>query len=111
MSLPLIVGYLGARLVPYNLWQAYGRLNLSDGEVFFFFVVFGPLWSFLFLEFYPYLLTPVIGAIIILAAITILVLLMTWQYHRKGTTIIPFYWWLIFIGLILACQIAVLFIK
>jgi hypothetical protein len=111
MSLPLIVGYLGARLVPYNLWQAYGRLNLTDGEVFFFFVVFGPLWGFLFLEFYPYLLTPVIGAIIILAAITILVLLMAWQYHRKGTTIIPFYWWFIFIGLILACQIAVFFIK
>jgi hypothetical protein len=111
MSIPLVVGYMGARLVPYNLWQVYGRLNLSDGEVFFFFVIFGPLWSFLFLEIYPYLLNPIFGAIITLLAVTTLVILMAWQYSRKGTTIIPFYWWIIFIGLILTCQVAVFFIK
>ena len=111
MLFPLFVGYLGARLVPYNLWQAYGRLNLADGEIFFFFVIFGPLWGFLFLEIYPYLLNPLFGAIIILLAITTLVVLMAWQYRRKGTTVIPFYWWLIFIGLILVCQIASYVIK
>lgn len=111
MLLPLFVGYLGARLVPYNLWQAYGRLNLADGEIFFFFVIFGPLWGFLFLEIYPYLLNPLFGAIIILLAITTLVILIAWQYSRKNTTIIPFYWWLIIAGLILACQIVTIFIK
>jgi hypothetical protein len=111
MLFPLLIGYMGARLVPYNLWQAYGRLNLSDGEVFFFFIVFGPLWGFLFSEIYPYLLNPIIGAIIILLAITTLVTLMAWQYYRKGTTVIPFYWWIIFIGLMIACQIVVFFIK
>jgi len=111
MLFPLMVGYMGARLVPYNLWQAYGRLNLTDGEVFFFFVVFGPLWGFLFLEIYPYLLNPIIGAIIILLAVITLVILMAWQYRQKGNAVIPVYWWIIFLGLILTCQIAVFFIK
>ena len=111
MLFPLFVGYLGARLVPYNLWQAYGRLNLADGEIFFFFVIFGPLWGLLFLEIYPYLLDPIFGTIILLLAVTILIVLMAWQYRRKGTTVIPFYWWAIFIGLILICQIVQFFIK
>jgi hypothetical protein len=110
-SFPLIVGYMGARLVPYNLWQAYGRLNLTDGEIFFFFIIFGPLWSFMFSEVYPYLLNPLTGAMIILFAISILVILIAWQYRQKGTTVIPFYWWIIFISLVLACQITVFFIK
>ena len=111
MLFPLFVGYLGARLVPYNLWQAYGRLNLADGEIFFFFVIFGPLWGLLFLEIYLYLLDPIFGTIILLLAVTILIVLMAWQYRRKGTTVIPFYWWAIFIGLILICQIVQFFIK
>ena len=111
MAFPLMVGYMGARLVPYNLWQAYGRLNLTDGEIFFFFVIFGPLWGFLFLEIYPYLLEPIIGVIILLLVVTILIVLIAWQYHRKGTTVIPFYWWVIFIGIMLICQIAEFFIK
>jgi tryptophan-rich sensory protein len=111
MALPLALGYIGAKLVPYNLWQAYGRLNLTDGEVFFFFVVFGPLWGFLFLEIYPYLLKPIIGVIIILLEITTLVILMAWQHRQKGTTLIPVYLWVVLFGLILTCQIIVLFIK
>jgi hypothetical protein len=111
MLFPLVVGYMGARLVPYNLWQAYGRLNLADGEVFFFFVIFGPLWGFLFLEIYPYLINPLFGTIIILLTVTTLVILMAWQYSRKNTTVIPFYWWIIFVGLILACQIIAFFVK
>ena len=111
MLFPIFVGFMGARLVPYNLWQAYGRLNLADGEVFFFFVIFGPLWGFLFLEIYPYLLNPLFGAIIILLSVTTLVTLMAWQYSRKGITVIPFYWWSILAGLIFACQIIAFFIK
>ena len=108
---PLVVGYIGARLVPYNLWLAYGRLNLTDGEIFFFFIVFGPLWSFMFLEIYPYILNPLTGAIIILLAISTFITLTAWQYRQKGTTIIPFYWWIIIIGLALICQIIVFFIR
>jgi hypothetical protein len=111
ISFPLVIGYIGARLVPYNLWQAYERLNLTDGEIFFFFVIFGPLWGFLFLEIYPYLLNPIFGTMIILLAITTFIILVAWQYRRKGTTVVPFYWWIIFIGLILACQITGFFIK
>lgn len=111
MSLPLMVGYLGARLVPYNLWQACGRLHLTDGWIFFFFAVFGPLWGLLFLEIYPYLFNPLFGAIIILPAITTLVTLMAWQYRRKGTTVIPAYWWAILFGAIMACQTIIFFIK
>ena len=108
---PLVVGCIGARLVPYNLWLAYGRLNLTDGEIFFFFIVFGPLWSFMFLEIYPYILNPLTGAIIILLAISTFITLTAWQYRQKGTTIIPFYWWIIIIGLALICQIIVFFIR
>ena len=111
MLLSIVMGYMSAKLVPYNLWQAYGRLQLADGWIFFFFVIFGPLWGFLFLEIYPYLLDPSFGAIIILLAITMLIILMAWQYRRKGSTVIPIYWWLIFLGLILICQIIALFLK
>ena len=111
MSFSLVVGYMGARLVPYNLWQAYGRLSLSDGEVFFFFIIFGPLWGFLFLEIYPYFLNPIFGAVIILMAVTTFIVLTAWQYHRKGSTVIPLYWWLIFLGLILICQIIEVFVR
>jgi hypothetical protein len=36
---------------------------------------------------------------------------MAWQYSRKGTTVIPFYWWFILASLIFACQIIAFFIK
>ncbi len=108
MLFPLIVGYMGARLVPYNLWRAYNRLVLRDGMVFFFFIGLGPLWSLFFLDAYPTLLTPVSGAGIILTAVTALVALMAWQFRRKGTTVIPHSWWLAFWGLVLACQVAVI---
>ena len=69
---------MSAKLVPYNLWQAYGRMHLADGWIFFFFVIFGPFWGLLFLKIYPYLLDSSFGAIIILLAITMLIILMAW---------------------------------
>jgi len=51
------------------------------------------------------------GAAISELAITTLVILMAWQYRRKGTTVIPAYWWAILLGVIMVCQIIVFFIK
>ena len=71
-TLPVGFGYAGARLVPDNLWRAYGRLHLSDGWIFFIFLFFGPLWGLFYYAYYPWLLTPITATIIWLSAITIL---------------------------------------
>lgn len=106
MALPIVVGYTGAQLVPYNLWRAYGRLHLKDGGIFFIFAILGPVWAWFFLEFYEILITRKLGAIIILISITMLTGVMALQYRRKKNTVIPVLWWMIFYGLILICQIA-----
>ncbi len=80
----LILGNLGARLVPYNLWRAYGRLDLTDGGIFFIFIVLGPLWGLFFFEFYLSLFTSILGGFTILLAITLVVLIMSWR-HRRNT--------------------------
>jgi len=46
-----------------------------------------------------------------LLAISTLVTLTAWQYRQKGTTVIPFYWWIIFVSLVFACQVIIFFIK
>jgi hypothetical protein len=79
MAIPVIVAYMGARLVPHNLWQAYKRLSLADGGVFFFFVVLGPLWGFFLGKFYPVILAPFTGGMVILFAITLLAMITAWQ--------------------------------
>jgi transcriptional regulator with XRE-family HTH domain len=71
-ALPVGFGYAGARLVPDNLWRAYGRLRLNDGAIFFIFLFLGPLWGVFFYAYYPWLLTPITAVIIWLSAITIL---------------------------------------
>ena len=111
MGFPLLMGYISARVVPYNLWRAYGRLWFSDGAVFFVFILLGPLWGWFFFEFYAILISPTTGIIVILAAISLLLSLMTLQYQRKGNTAIPVRWWIILYGLILVCQIILIFIK
>jgi hypothetical protein len=111
MSFPLVMGYISAHVVPYNLWRAYGRLWFSDGAIFFVFILLGPLWGWFFFEFYSILISPTTGIIVILAAITLLVSLMTLQYQRKGNTTIPVHWWIILYSLILICQIILIFIK
>jgi transcriptional regulator with XRE-family HTH domain len=71
-ALPLILGNMAARLAPYNLWLAYGRMSIVDGWIFFIAALFGPLWGLFFTQFYSILLTPVLGVFMILLAITII---------------------------------------
>ncbi len=111
MGFPLLMGFISARVVPYNLWRAYGRLWFSDGAIFFVFILLGPVWGWFFFEFYSLLISPTTGIIVILAAITLLASLMTLQYQRKGNTTFPVHWWIILYSLILICQIILLFIK
>jgi hypothetical protein len=69
----LLLGNMGARVVPHNLWLAYRRLNFADGAIFFVVALLGPLWGFFFLNFYPVLITPITGIFVILLAVTIMV--------------------------------------
>ncbi|NOT03007.1 MAG: hypothetical protein HOP27_00245 [Anaerolineales bacterium] len=111
MLIPLFIGYAGAHLVPYNLWRAYGGLHLKDGGIFFIFIILGPLWAWFFLEFYEILITQKLGVILILLSATIIAGAMAIQYRRKGNTIIPLPWVILFYGLIFICQIVLFFIK
>jgi hypothetical protein len=86
LGFPIVMGYVVAHVVPYNLWRAYGRLRLADGAVFFVFSILGPFWGWFFIESYQLLLTPFTGIFIVLAAFTLLVGVMAWQFHRKGGT-------------------------
>ncbi|MBI5950622.1 MAG: helix-turn-helix transcriptional regulator [Chloroflexi bacterium] len=105
VGLPLFLGNVASQVVPYNLWRAYGRLRLSDGAIFFVFVPLGFLWGWFLFQFHPVLMSPTSGIIVTLAAITLLVSMMTLQYRRKGNTVIPAHWWIILYGLILVCEI------
>jgi len=96
--LPLVLGYMGAQLVPHNLWRAYGRLHLADGAIFFVFLILGPFWGYFFLHFYSYFLIPSVGLIMILFATTSLAVLMAWRQQRTGSTLIPSYWWSLIYG-------------
>ena len=71
----LVLGSMGARVVPHNLWRAYGRHNLKDGGIFFVVALMGPLWGWFFLEYYSILLTPLLGIIVILLALAMVVLI------------------------------------
>ena len=102
------LGYASARLVPYNLFAAFRRLSLKDGWIFFIFVLVGPAWGYFFFETYDILLTRSLGIFIVLSSLTILLAMMAVRYRRRGTTVIPVSWWLIFWGLILLCQILLL---
>jgi hypothetical protein len=76
-TMGLILGNMGARVVPHNLWRAFGRLTWADGAIFFVVALMGPLWAFFFLEYYPILLNPVTGVLVILLAITSMVFIAT----------------------------------
>jgi hypothetical protein len=84
-TMGLILGNMGARVVPHNLWRAYSRLAWSDGAVFFVVALIGPVWAFFLLEFYPILLNPLTGILIFLSAVTIMVIIATRkaQKHDK----------------------------
>ena len=81
--LPLVIGNMAARLVPYNLWLAYGRLNVVDGWIFFSVALLGPFWGFFFMQYYPILLTPALGAFMILTAVTMIILIEAWRTRNK----------------------------
>ena len=106
MLVPILAGYAGAQLVPYNLWRAYKRLHLKDGAIFFVFIFLGPAWMWFVLEFNNY-----IGIFTLLIAASLLSRAMAIQYRRKGTTVIPVPWLVIFYGFILICQIVSLLIQ
>ncbi|CAG1008496.1 hypothetical protein ANRL4_03897 [Anaerolineae bacterium] len=95
---PVGLGYAVARLVPYNLWRAYHRLTLSDGAIFFVFVLFGPGWSIFFYHYYALLLMPAIGFFILFSAITSLAGLIAWRQHKTGTSLIPVHVWVLVYG-------------
>lgn len=79
----LLLGNMGARVVPHNLWLAYHRLNFSDGAIFFVVALLGPLWGFFFINFYPILLTPVTGIFVILLALAIMIIVTTQQFRKS----------------------------
>jgi hypothetical protein len=81
MTFPLFIGAVGANVVPDNLWRAYKRLSLRDGWIFFVFVLVGPLWGWFFLQYYSWLISPVIGAGIIVIAL--LLTAMMGRHKRK----------------------------
>ena len=73
-AFPVVLGYVAAREIPFNMWRAYRRLSLKDGGVFFLFAALGPAWGWFFLVVYPVLLTPGYGLAILLAAVVTLAL-------------------------------------
>jgi hypothetical protein len=85
ITLGLILGNMGARVVPHNLWLAYGRLHLADGAIFFVIALLGPLWGLFFLQYYAVLLTPLLGSVIILTALTLLIMIAAQQSKKTDT--------------------------
>lgn len=82
---PLFMGTVAAHVIPDNLWKAYKRLWLSDGWVFFVFVLVGPFWAWFFLEYYLLLTSRIYGVFIIIIAL----LLSAWLAKSKQTHNIP----------------------
>ena len=83
VTVGLILGNMAARVVPHNLWRAYNRLTLADGWIFFIVAFIGPIWGLFFLEYYPILLTPTSGVIIILLALTVVVIISARQARKN----------------------------
>lgn len=75
VTLGLILGSMGARVVPHNLWLAYHRLLFKDGAIFFVAAFVGPLWGIFFLKFRSILLEPFWGGMVILVALILLILI------------------------------------
>ena len=83
VTLGLILGNMSAHVVPHNLWLAYRRLRFADGAIFFVVAFLGPLWGLFFMEYYPVLLQPVWGSLVILTALMLFILI-TVQQSKKG---------------------------
>ena len=93
-TLPLLISYAAAREVPFNMWRAFGALRVAEGDIVFLlvFALCGPFWGGFFFRFYPVILTPWAGGLLLLTAIGILAALTTWQ-RRKGRAVIPAHIW------------------
>jgi hypothetical protein len=83
VTLGLILGNMGARIVPHNLWLAYRRLLFKDGAIFFVVAFVGPLWGTFFLEYYSILLKPFWGGMVILAALLLVIIIPVGQSKKK----------------------------
>lgn len=80
----LILGSVGARVVPHNLWRAYKRLAWRDGGIFFVAALIGPLWGWFFLEYHSILLTPIWGIIFILLSLVGVILVARWSSKKRA---------------------------
>ena len=89
VTLGMVFGNMAARVVPHNLWLAYGWLTLKDGGIFFIVALVGPLWGFFFMEYYSILLIPLLGTIIILSAVTIVVIISTRRAKSRADNDLP----------------------
>ena len=87
VTLGLILGNMGARVIPHNLWLAYRRLHIADGAIFFVVALLGPLWGVFFQKYHSIILTPLLGSMIILIALTIFIIITTQQFKKtqRGT--------------------------
>jgi hypothetical protein len=86
VTLALVLGNMAARVVPHNLWLAYKRLHLADGAIFLVVALLGPMWGIFFLAHYSVLLTPFLGSIVILLALTGVVILGMYQSRKTVNT-------------------------
>ena len=83
VTVGLILANMSARLVPHNLWLAYGRLRFADGAIFFVAAFIGPLWGLFFSEYYSVLLTPFWGGMLILVALMLFIMIPVGQSRKK----------------------------
>jgi hypothetical protein len=82
-GLGLLLGNMAARVVPHNLWRAYGRLTLADGGIFFVVAFIGVFWSFFFFRYYSLFLIPLWGTSVILIAFTITGIMIARQAQKQ----------------------------
>ncbi len=79
---PLGLAYASARLVPYNILQAYKDLHLSHGAILFVFIFLGPIWAFYFYGSSSMLTQRITGLVFFLLAATILSAWTAFKAHR-----------------------------
>lgn len=98
---PVVLSYAAARQIPFNLWRAYGRLQLDGNMIFFVFVFFPLGFGLFFWVFHPILLTPEFGIPILLSSAAFLAALTAWQRRRTGSGVIPVYVWIAIWGIVI----------
>ncbi|RPI28118.1 MAG: hypothetical protein EHM70_17065 [Chloroflexota bacterium] len=80
---PVLISYAAARQVPYNQLRAYGRLRFKDGAIFMVSALAGVLWGGLIYTYYPWILSPRIGYILVLIVIGLTAVSFIIQNRRK----------------------------